>query len=542
MIKVLIGVDFGTTKTIASIRYMENEEEIVGEEKVLKIGNIYEQYAIPSTIFIKNPKDFILEIGKLEDEISPLDKEKLLFSLKRCLFCELAYGQFPVRKEDCLNLKNYNNPLWCNQGKRNFEIEGCEFSPRFLYQRFMHEVFTKIKLELNNEQFLKDILWELSEIKVTFPVLLHRVGPKLGGFIENQIKPAIKQVFGRLKAKKINLTVVEEPTAALLENYIEMEKMPGGYCMVIDIGGGTTDLLLYKKFGNKVRIYGKTSFPKGGDDYDIIIKELMVSKLLAEKINIEKINPLRLNKKSKEMKEEKESGKWERTFSIEVNGEMKGPFEINEEELNMRFSQKTEEIIAKIRDFLIEIDPDFLGKINTILLTGGGNNIKIIKRKIEELFKNSQIKEVKFENSCLPFFEDDSKLIATGLGASIPSQKFISFLEYTLPVNIILTIDNNLNKSYILYKANTKAEHERVKSIPLNWNKIKIYLHTENPKNLERKCLQSKSLSGEKHKEYKKLIIKYTIDYNGRMKVNVGFGGKVKEIYDGYPTKKAGFF
>lgn len=542
MIKVLIGVDFGTTKTIATIRYTDNEEEIAGEEKVLKIGNLYEQYAISSNVFIKSPKDFVLEIGKLEDEVSPGEKEKLLFSIKRCLFCELAYGKSPIREDDCLNHKNYNNPLWCDNGRRDFEIEHNEFNPSFLYTRFMYEVFKRTKSELNNEPFLRDIQWELSEIKVTFPVLLHRVGPKLGGIIENQIKSTIREIFGVGKAKQINLTVVEEPTAALLEHYKEINKMPLGYGMVVDIGGGTTDLLLFKRFGNRARIYGKTSFPKGGDDYDDIVKKLMVSKLTEEKIDIKKINPLKLNKNSREIKEEKESGMWDKTFTIEVNGKLKGPFQINEEVLNMKFNNKSEEIITKIRDFLIDLDPNLPKELKTILLTGGGNNIIMLKRKIEELFKNAKIEEVEFESSSLPFFEDDSKLIATGLGASIPYHIYINFLEHTLPINMILTIDSDLNKSILLYSAGTKAEHEEVKRINISWNKLKIYLHAENPKNLERICLQSKSFSAEKHKKYKKLIIKYAIDYKGRMRVDLEFGGKVKKIYDGYPTKKAGFF
>ncbi|GAF70601.1 unnamed protein product, partial [marine sediment metagenome] len=400
-INILVGVDFGTTKTTASYRVIEEDKSEIYKD-LLKIGreneqDLYYENFLPSTVFIKDPERFELEFGKLEDEISYADQSKLLVSIKRCLLCELENKPAPIPEHECYNRKNYKNKLWCKHGNRVFDIGQYNLSPSFLYREFMEEVLRRIKIALDKSPYLIETPWKISELKVTFPVIFYKAGPALGGYIENKITGTINKVFEKDKLIDCSLKVVEEPTAALLENYVDIKNMPPGYGIVIDIGGGTTDLLLYGKYGNKIRIWGKTSFPIGGDDYDAIIKELIISKLKEANIDIDE-DYLLLNKIAKETKEKKELGTWDGKFQFEFKGVRIGPFPIDEKKLNDKFDQKSEYIVTnKIMNMFLQReleDPRWSKRVNIVLLTGGGNNIKSLKNKLRNLFVNAIIQTV----------------------------------------------------------------------------------------------------------------------------------------------------
>lgn len=546
-IKILIGVDFGTTKTTASYRVIDEDKSEIHKD-LLKIGkegeqdSYYENF-IPSTVFIKNPERFELEFGKLEDEISYAEQSKLLVSIKRCLLCELENKPAPIPEHECLNRKNYKNKLWCKRGNRIFDIKQYNFRPRFLYREFMEEVLRRIKIALDKSPYLIETPWKISELKVTFPVIFYKAGPSFGGYIENQIGGTINKVFDRDKLIDYGLGVIEEPTAALLENYVDIKNMSPGYGIVIDIGGGTTDLLLYGKYSNKIRIWGKTSFPIGGDDYDVVVKKLIISKLEKENIDIDE-DYLLLNKLAKEIKENKELGKWDGKFQFEFKGKRIGPLPIDENKLNNKFDQKSEYIVTqKIMNKFLQRelgDPKWSERINTVLLTGGGNNIKSLRNKFKNLFVNAQIKTVTTD---LDFIDD--KLIATGLGASIATEKYINFVEHSLPLNILIQIDRELvidpGKSHYIYRANQKVKGEVVNKIDLKFNSAKVYLLSEKPRIPGTTLLHSKSISTKQKKKSQKLIVKYKIDYNSKMKVELEFGGKTKILYHGYPQKETGF-
>ncbi|MEG1597243.1 MAG: rod shape-determining protein [Bacilli bacterium] len=209
-------------------------------------------------------------------------------------------------------------------------------------------------------------------------------------------KNAIKEAALRMGAKKVFLE--EEPKVAAIGSGLDISKPSG--CMVVDIGGGTTDIAVLSLGGivnsKSVRIAGNTF------DNDIIkyVKEnhkLLIGERTAEDIK-------------------KELGvvyKGDKKNSMEIKGRdyltgLPATKIIDEEEIEAALTNNIMEIIREIKNVLETTLPELSADIvdKGIMITGGGSLLK----GIEDLLK----KELK-----VPIMLSDNPLTSVAEGTGI---------------------------------------------------------------------------------------------------------------------------
>ena len=190
-------------------------------------------------------------------------------------------------------------------------------------------------------------------------------------------KNAIKEAAERTGARKVYIE--EEPKVAAIGAGMDISKPTAN--MVIDIGGGTTDIAILSLndivSSASVRIAGNVF------DQDIIkyIREkykLLIGERTAEDIKINFANIFDPNKKEK----------------VEVRGRnlitgLHQEIEINQEETKEALSESLEKIIKATTNVLEQTPPELAGDIveKGIVLTGGGAMLKGLPELLEKELK-----------------------------------------------------------------------------------------------------------------------------------------------------------
>ena len=190
-------------------------------------------------------------------------------------------------------------------------------------------------------------------------------------------KNAIKEAAERTGARKVYIE--EEPKVAAIGAGMDISKPTAN--MVIDIGGGTTDIAILSLndivSSASVRIAGNVF------DQDIIkyIREkykLLIGERTAEDIKINFANIFDPNKKEK----------------VEVRGRnlitgLPQEIEINQEETKEALSESLEKIIKATTNVLEQTPPEVAGDIveKGIVLTGGGAMLKGLPELLEKELK-----------------------------------------------------------------------------------------------------------------------------------------------------------
>ena len=190
-------------------------------------------------------------------------------------------------------------------------------------------------------------------------------------------KNAIKEAAERTGARKVYIE--EEPKVAAIGAGMDISKPTAN--MVIDIGGGTTDIAILSLndivSSASVRIAGNVF------DQDIIkyIREkykLLIGERTAEDIKINFANIFDPNKKEK----------------VEVRGRnlitgLPQEIEINQEETKEALSESLEKIIKATTNVLEQTPPELAGDIveKGIVLTGGGAMLKGLPELLEKELK-----------------------------------------------------------------------------------------------------------------------------------------------------------
>ena len=206
-------------------------------------------------------------------------------------------------------------------------------------------------------------------------------------------------------AKKVHL--IEEPVAAAIGAGIDITKASGN--MIVDIGGGTTDIAVIS-LGASVK---STTLKVAGDKFDeSIIKYIkknrgvIIGEKTAEeiKISIGSVYP------SNNIQKIKVKGR-------EVSNGLPIQIVVNSEEVYFALSKCAEEIIEGICEVLECTPPELLADISYkgIYLTGGGSQVRGLDTLIQERIK-------------LPVLvaEDPVSCVATGTGKAL---KHIDELE-----------------------------------------------------------------------------------------------------------------
>ena len=172
-----------------------------------------------------------------------------------------------IKEEKEINLENYI----VNENK---EEEKEEFYPEEIYSLILKKII------IDSEYYLTKYLGKKINIKnvvITVPAYFNQ-----------------KQREATLNAAKIIdlniITMINEPTAAILPYVYNKKESDEKYIVVIDFGGGTLDITLLKFIKDEEKFYcdiltthGDTNF--GGEDFDKILMEKCIKKCIKNSPN-----------------------------------------------------------------------------------------------------------------------------------------------------------------------------------------------------------------------------------------------------------------
>lgn len=175
-------------------------------------------------------------------------------------------------------------------------------------------------------------------------------------------------------ARKIHL--IEEPVAAAIGAGIDITKASG--CMIIDIGGGTTDIAVIS-LGGTVK---STTIKVAGDRFDEAIMKYIKKKrgvIIGEKTAEEVKMKIGSMYKKNTLQKIKVKGR-------EISNGLPVQIVINSDEVYAALKPCAEEIIDEVHTVLEETPPELLTDISTkgIYLTGGGSLINGLDTLIQE--------------------------------------------------------------------------------------------------------------------------------------------------------------
>ena len=187
-------------------------------------------------------------------------------------------------------------------------------------------------------------------------------------------KRAVEDVTREAGAREVY--IIEEPIAAAIGAGMDIS-LPNGN-MVIDIGGGTTDIAVISLGGAVV----SESIKVGGDKFDAAIvsyikkkHNLLIGERSAEKLKIEIGNAMKDNE--------------ERLMKISGRNIIKGlpqTIEVSSEEIAEALEECIKQIVATTRVVLENTPPELAADISTsgIVMTGGGALLRNLDKRIEE--------------------------------------------------------------------------------------------------------------------------------------------------------------
>lgn len=210
-------------------------------------------------------------------------------------------------------------------------------------------------------------------------------------------KRAVEDAVYRTGAKKVY--ILEEPFAAAIGANIDIDTPRG--CMIVDIGGGTTDIAVISKGG----INESRSIKVAGDDFDdAIIRYLrkrhnvLIGDVSAEqlKIDIGSVYP-----------REKDAVGYAKGKEL-VRG-LPTKVAVRSSEMIEAVREVTDQIVDAVRNMLEAAPPELVADIaeQGIVLTGGGSRIFGMAKLIEE---KTGVKAVLADNP--------EEVVATGAGTA----------------------------------------------------------------------------------------------------------------------------
>jgi rod shape-determining protein MreB len=185
---------------------------------------------------------------------------------------------------------------------------------------------------------------------------------------------AVRDSAMRAKASEVHL--IEEPMAAAIGAGMPITEAAGN--MVIDVGGGTTDIAVISLAGV---VYGKSVRIAGNELDEAIIlharkaHNLLIGERTAEQIKMEIGSAYPL----------------EQRLTMEVKGRHLGEgkpktITMDDEEVRRALSEPIRAIIQAVHDALERIPPELSSDIldRGVILTGGGSLLKNLDRRLRE--------------------------------------------------------------------------------------------------------------------------------------------------------------
>ncbi|MDC3091337.1 Hsp70 family protein [Rickettsiales bacterium] len=323
--KICIGIDFGTTNCVCSVKK---------GDKISLIPDEKGKFIIP-TIISYSKGDFLF--GNQVYETESYDESKFIFSIKR-LFIE-----DPSRKI-------------------KFENIGINYSPIELSTLIFNY------LKTCSEKFLKT---KITNCVITVPA-----------YFDDISRSAIKKSASNAGLDVLRL--INEPTAAAYA--YGLEKKTRGIFFVYDIGGGTFDISILKLTDGVFKVLsagGDVSL--GGDDFDIAFcEEILKSNNLTELNDLDNNEKIIAIKRCKEFKEKLSTEKdFEEKLTINA---LPKKIKINIDLLNKSISKLVSKTIKISKEVLLKADLQ-LSELDGIIFVGGSSRLDLINQKITEEFK-----------------------------------------------------------------------------------------------------------------------------------------------------------
>ncbi len=328
--KICIGIDFGTTNSVCSVK-IGNSIKFIRDESNKNL--------IPTMIlYEKNKKYFGNEILKKKNYFDSI------FSIKR-------------RFTDSFDDKDFINE------KKN-KISSVEVSRDFFV--FLKKIC---------ENFLKE---KVFDCVISVPAY----------FDEKARSGIMRAAF--MAGFRIR-RLINEPTAAAFAYGLEKQKR--GNFFVYDLGGGTFDVSLLKLSDGIFKVISTGGDANlGGDDLDEMFAESILKNKL--KISIEDLSPkdkLKLNKSFKIIKE-KFCNVEKVNEEIFINNKLY-KVEININEFNDSIEALIDKTVKISSDLLNEVDID-IDEIDGFVLVGGSSRIRYITEKIKKKFKTKVFNDI----------------------------------------------------------------------------------------------------------------------------------------------------
>lgn len=419
MAALKLGIDYGTTTTLISVTTTISRKS---STILLDIGGKrkgYERSSLPSLIAISKQNHFFIGYEALKLADSEPDKTVILRSLKRCLSCNRK------TKEEMYDCQNPAVLPYCIGGKK-LRIFDQEYQILSLIKRYLEEVL--------NQALVKQYFDSptLSEIGFSVPALF-------GSEPRNTAYEALLEIVHRKTSDdRIAIDVLNEPTAAILAAKDTIMTGEDGIYVICDVGGGTTDIAVFEKKENSLFLFKPKGLAIAGDDVD----KTIANSLFGE---IDKIKDPR---KREHILKEVRNAKERLTVMKETSLLYK---RLNRENFNQIINPLLQKIVGAIEQEIkivfnaykpySETGKSF--KIRSILLSGGGSKIPVLKTLIEEsdYLKSLNVNKVDYihNDNLYRLYQDDLPIVIVAYGTSMSREGIADTIQYMLPYKLILT-------------------------------------------------------------------------------------------------------
>lgn len=362
---LVLGIDFGTSNSCTSY-YNINSKNIE------VIPNIEGSLTTPTLIFFSKDSNEIL-YGNVVSELYT-NSSNIISNIKRLI--GISYGQFKSdlnlqKSFQSNNIININNEIY-------FEImfNNClqKFSVNDLLKLYINHLLTFSKSHLN-----LDINTKL-DVCITVPV-----------YFNDTQRSIIKNCLEELNC--IVVRILNEPTSAALSyayNYNSTNKISEEYVLVIDCGGGTTDVsLLHLDYIDSIYQVKNTAGDNflGGQDINIKLLEYFLSKLKIKNPSSKIVS--QINSICEYVKKH---------FSSNVSN-IKVPFDLNDSFTYIDISYQTfkditSDLFRKMKNLIYFVLDGYLAStssfsfkdINNFILVGGSCRLPQFKILLKSMF------------------------------------------------------------------------------------------------------------------------------------------------------------
>ncbi len=407
-----LGIDYGTTTTLVSF-----SEGDITSSKLIDIGGNrtgYMRSSIPSSIAVD--KSGNIHIGYKAEE---LFEEKpndivLLRSLKRCLSCERKYNE---------NIDNCWNPInlpHCH-GDQKLKIFAEYVNVSDLVHRFI--------IKTLNLPTIKPLLKAKS---------LETVGLSVPALFGSKARYKTYDLLLQIFRDTVDIDIINEPTAAIIACQERMLEDEDGIYAILDIGGGTTDIVIFEKMDRSYFLFKPSGLRVAGDDVDdAIIKSLFKQDFRSHSEKNSAISEVRRAKELlMELKE------------VTISGN-----KLSRENFENIIRPVLDKIVSglwsEIKKVFDTYKPTSLTrknfKLEKIYLSGGGSKIPILKDLIKNHPKiNALEPKISFvqNDELYRIYRDDIPIVAVAYGASMPKNRISDSIQHMLPYAIYTSVGN----------------------------------------------------------------------------------------------------